>query len=306
MDWAGGNAPVDMQTGQTKTFVNWSYRFDAAIQSPSGRYAVIYERLGTKAVLIRNGKFLRELNRSYYCADEYDYPIAFVPGPDGAELIAHCPDEYNRVEFDDAETGRRIAVIGERKPSDFFHSRFQVSPGGRWFMSAGWVWHPVDTVDVWPLSEAVANPALLDTPGVPIEADTDINDAVFIDDDRLLLSSNADREAFYGKVDGMTPGTLGIFDLSSRKFESIVKVHEHVGQMLWLGNGRIVSFYKHPKVIEVATGEVLHRWPDINSGERCGCISGYLGKLPHIAIDPVRKRFAMATDKQLDVVQFNQ
>ncbi|MFT3687237.1 MAG: hypothetical protein QM783_20330 [Phycisphaerales bacterium] len=304
MDWAGGNAVVDLQTGLANSRIGWGSLFDAAIESPSGRYAVIYQRLGTKALLIGNGKFLRELNRSYYCAEEYDYPIVFIPGPDGAELIAHCPDEYNRIELEDAETGRRIPVRGERKPSDFFHSRLQVSPGGRWFVSAGWIWHPVDWVEVWPLADAIANPAVLDSSGIRPEADTDLNDVAFIDDDRLLLASNADREAFDGKTEGMRPGTLGVFNPSTRTYESVAKVHEHIGQMLWLGNGRVVGFYKHPKIFDVATGEVLHRWPDINSGERCGCITGYLGKLPHIALDPIRKRFAVATDTRLDVVQF--
>ena len=47
-----------------------AYRFDAACVSPSGGYAVIYERLGTKGLLLRDGVIVREIDRSFYHASD--------------------------------------------------------------------------------------------------------------------------------------------------------------------------------------------------------------------------------------------
>jgi hypothetical protein len=66
---------------------------------------VIYKRLGTKALLLKDGKFVREMNRSFYHANVYAYPVCLLRGPDNRILVAHCPDEYNRIELDDASRG---------------------------------------------------------------------------------------------------------------------------------------------------------------------------------------------------------
>jgi hypothetical protein len=92
--------------------------------SPDGRFAVIYERLGTKGLLLHNGKLLRELNRCYYHADD-EYPVTLFDGLGGRLLLAHCPEDYRRIELEEAETGRALTASAERKPGDFFHSRRQ-------------------------------------------------------------------------------------------------------------------------------------------------------------------------------------
>src|SRR5690348_7263873 len=51
---------------------HYSYRFDAAVASPSGRWVVLYERLGTKGILLGpDRRVVRELNRSFYQAHVY-------------------------------------------------------------------------------------------------------------------------------------------------------------------------------------------------------------------------------------------
>jgi hypothetical protein len=44
--------------------------------SPSGRYQVLYAERGTKGLVLEHGAILREIDRSFYHADAYDYPAA--------------------------------------------------------------------------------------------------------------------------------------------------------------------------------------------------------------------------------------
>ena len=81
VDWVAGGMRSGLDGSVTDRHVNHAYRFDAAQVSPSGRFAVIYERLGTKGLVLREGGILRELNRSYYQAGTYDYPLALFTLP---------------------------------------------------------------------------------------------------------------------------------------------------------------------------------------------------------------------------------
>ncbi len=141
IDWVGGGRAFAADGTERPSTVRYGYRFDAATASPDGRFAVIYERLGTKGLLLCDGRVLRELDRSFYHADAYEYPVALFSGSDGRVLLAHRPRDYCRIDLEDAETGRLLTESLDRKPSDFFHSRLALSPNGKRLLSAGWVWH---------------------------------------------------------------------------------------------------------------------------------------------------------------------
>lgn len=307
IDWAGGNRVIDVPGGERERSVglNWTYRFDAAVQSPSGRYAAIYERFGTKGLLLERGKLLREINRSYYCADDYEYPITFVMHPDGRALLAHCPEEYNQIEIDDVATGQRLTASANREPEDVFHSRLAVGPDHRRLLSAGWIWHPINTVSIWSVSESLADGRVLDVAGPPaLTQCAEVDDAVFIDADRLLLSSNPGAQQFGSPSMPFHTGSVGVFDARASVFERVVKIDEPVGRMLWLGDDRVVGFHGNPKLFDLRTGKVLLRWPDLATGELCGSISGRLDNYPVLAIDSARRRFAVASGDTITVVQF--
>jgi hypothetical protein len=109
---------------------------------------------------------VRELNRSYYQAAKYRYPVALFTMQDGRTGLVHCPFEYNRLDVEDALT-RRLLTVGESpERADIFHSRLMVSPSGRYLLSAGWVRHPVDVVVVYDLHhQALADRSVLDSYG---------------------------------------------------------------------------------------------------------------------------------------------
>src|SRR5262249_3427266 len=116
---------------------------------------------GTKGLVVRGSEQVREVNRSYYHASAYEYPIAVFTLPEGTPALVHCPDQYNKLEIEELQTGRRLTTrAGE--PVDFFHSRLQVSPGGKYLLSAGWVWHPLDMIQIFRLSEVLDCPGALD------------------------------------------------------------------------------------------------------------------------------------------------
>jgi len=306
IDWAGGNRVIGLNGEDSGSKFITSFGFDAAVQSPSGRYSVLYERLGTKAVVFERANHVREFNRSYYFANSYEYPIALFTHPDGRDLIAHCPDEYNRIEIEELATGKRLTGNVERKPDDFFHSRLAVSPDQRRLLSTGWIWHPLNSAALWSIDSALVDPRTLDVSKAPDGgAGVEINDATFVDSDRVLLSSNLGAEDFaYDRVSPFRTGHVGIFDLRRDAFELVTGLSERVGSMLWLGDGMFVGFYETPRVFDLATGKVTFRWPDIATPRQDSSIILHYESLPPLALDPVRRRFAVAANDRITVIQF--
>jgi hypothetical protein len=93
VDWATAGKQIGLD-GQTRDILIYHFGFgDASIASEDGKYVFIYQKFGTKGLLIKNGQLVREINRSYYCADVYEYPAAFVKINNKTYLV-HCPSGY--------------------------------------------------------------------------------------------------------------------------------------------------------------------------------------------------------------------
>lgn len=179
IDWAKSGT-LFLPDGQIKKLGNYflAFPFDSAVSSSDGVYSVVYTRLGTKGILMKNGEILREINRSYYHAGVYEYPVAFAKMKDGRDILIHCPNEYNRLEFEEVETGLPLTNHADRDPSDFFHSRLEVSPDNKTLLSKGWMWHPYDFVEVFDIEECIENPKALDQSRLKPEVCTEISTAV--------------------------------------------------------------------------------------------------------------------------------
>jgi hypothetical protein len=308
VDSVAGNVEYRLDGTVTEARVNWGYRFDAAIPSGSGQYVVIYEKLGTKGLLLRDGKLLRELNRSFYCAEAYEYPVAFASAPNGRELLIHCPDDYNRIDFEDTETGERLTAASGRKLADFFHSRLAISGDGRWLLSAGWIWHPFNTVRCFDIGAALRDPAVLDDVGFPeLGESCEVNSATFLDNDRLLVASAPDADDFREDGhQGLTPGHLGVFRLDENRFESVVAVDGAVGTLMPAGPDHVVSFFQHPRVIDWRSGEVVATFDDLVTGDQNSSIIWHNElPLPALALDAERRRFAVAGPERITVIEFH-
>jgi hypothetical protein len=189
VDWADGGVRYRLDGTAEDPHFSFGYAFDKAISFPDGRYAVVYDQLGTKGVILKGGRILRQINRDFECAGAYEYPVALLTLPDGRDAIVHCPEEYRKLEVEEIGTGRSL-TSREGAPLDFFHSRLQVSPNGRFLLSAGWIWHPLDTIQVYDIERALAEPGHLDRNKrgfwLPIDGLhplDEIHSAAFVDDD---------------------------------------------------------------------------------------------------------------------------
>jgi hypothetical protein len=306
IDWCGGMKVYGLDGTKREARINYTYDFDAAVTSPSGKYSVIYKKLGTKGLLLRQGQLVRELNRSFYCANAYEYPVALARLRDGREVLVHCPDEYNQLEIEEIENGRRLIPGEARKPSDYFHSRLMIDPSGRWLISAGWVWHPWETPAIYDLERALADPDVIDKSSDAIPGG-EVHAVAYAGDDLLIAWSAKEAETEDdGEQFEMKPCTIGMFSLSQMKLVAVQKVEEEIGMMMAVGTEHVVGFYEHPKLVHVPSGRVVARWPEISSGKQRGSINWHHEPVPPIALDSEHRRFAVAGEKQITVVELGQ
>jgi hypothetical protein len=314
IDWVGGGRAFASDGTERPARVSYAYRFDAATAWPDGRFAVIYERLGTKGLLLHDGRIVRELDRSFYHAGAYECPVALFNDPEGRVLLAHCPGSYCRVELEEVETGRPLAASTDRKPSDFFHSRLAASPHGKRLLSAGWIWHPLSLVVSFDVAKALADPSHLDG-GDPLSRAfnpflAEESSACWLDDDCIAVAASAEPEQ--DEVEGdveprLRPRGLAVYDVTNRTCLRAFQFDEPPGTILPLGTHDVLSLYRHPKLVDLSTGKVIHVWTELQSGLQDGSIIWGLdgdARPPPMAVDPAGKRFAIVNRDVVTIIEF--
>lgn len=307
IDWLNGNLH-NLDGTSRPSSINWAPCFDRAVISPDGRFAVIYEALGTKGLVLKNGVLVREINRSFYYASAYEYPVVLFALPDGRNLLAHCPEKYNKLEIEDAETGECLTQRSS-ETVDFFQSRLRVSSDGKHLMSAGWIWNPLDYVLLYDTERILAEPALLDArpDWSLVAAGTEIPNAAFAENGTAVFVG---ADAYYDEDDQdeaeknafvLRPGQIGRYSLSEKRLLTIAPIEEPLGTLMPVEE-YVVGFYEHPKLVEVATGDIIARWPELKTRKQSSSIGG-LSQLPPIALDAPNRRFAVADGEQITVIQ---
>jgi hypothetical protein len=240
--------------------------------------------------------------------------VCLWKAPDGRVLIAHCPEDYCRIDIDDAETGQRLTQ-GAREPEDFFHSRLAVNPAGTLLLSAGWVWHPWDSVVYYDVAEALRDPNHLDQLGnsAPLSRNVGLaeeSSACWQTDGRVLIGSSEEGEdqqevsLAQACEPRLRPRGIAVYDVVSRAYLRAVTLGQAPGVLMPLGESHAVSFCQHPKVVSLDTGEVGERWEDLDTGKQTSSIIWDM-KLPPLAVDPQRRRFAVFGSAGITVVQID-
>ena len=304
VDWVAGGVRHSLDGESSQPGIVYAYGFDAVSTSPSGEYQVIYTRLGTKGLVLRRGQLVREINRSYYFADDYEYPVVLFSGADGRELLAHCPDEYCRLEIEDLATGARLTSSKQRKPVDIFHSRLATTPSGRYLLSAGWLWHPLDAVHVYDVASALKDPTHLDGMGLPVNSWADESSATFLDERRLAVVQEGEGDTDED-AGACASRTLRIFDLETSDELATIHPAQKLGTMMPVGREHLLSLHDHPKLIHLPSNEIVHAWPEIRSGIQVSSILTIKNTIPPpIALDPIRRRCAIAADDHIHVLLF--
>jgi hypothetical protein len=319
VDWVRGGTVYHLDGSVEPSRRFHAYHFDAAEVSPSGEYVVIYEKLGTKGLIRNNEQILREINRSYYFANAYEYPVTLFRLPSGREVIAHCPERYCQLEIDDLATGERLTHAPDRQPKDYFFSRLATNPGGTLLLSAGWFWRPLHFVKVYEVEMALKDPHTLDGWGLPLERRlAKDNTAALMGADKLIVANSQEIGDNIEKFvngdedddefeDDYNPkpltASLAIYDLATYHRLSIVEPEEAVGTLMPISLDKVIGFFDHPKLIDLYTGKVLQRWPKLRTGQQMGSILRQIDLAPPLALDPANRRFAVATATTIEVVQ---
>ncbi len=276
VDWVSGGRTFHLDGTCRDPRINWAFPFDAACSTPDGRFAVIYQRCGTKALLLSGTECLRELNRSFYQAHVYEYPIWIWQAPDDRVLIAHCPEHYNQIEIEDAQTGERLTQAS-RSPRDFFHSRLRVNRAGTRLLSAGWAWHPWNNVLYFDLAEALSNPSHLDrddniAPNSFNVCLAEHSSACWQTNDRVLIGASSEEEDPQEVVEvnapelRLRPRGIAVYDLASGVYVRSLVLDEPAGMMMPLGEDHAVCFFKHPRIISLASGKTIVQYDDLDTG----------------------------------------
>jgi hypothetical protein len=303
IDWVGGRR-IRLDGTVLEFGVGDGYRFDGGVGF--GDVGVVFETLGTKGRIVRwNGQVarpgfvpvgfdeVREIDRSYYHATAYDYPICLLTLPEGQGAIAHCPKRYDTLEIELLDgtplTSRRA------KAEDIFHARLAASPDGRWLLDNGWVWHPLTIVAVYDVARALREPEHLSSTGIALDLgdtfDGDVEAAIFSGDRLIVAGGDAGR-------------TLSIVDLPSGKNIATVSLATPVGTRLmpW-DRDHVVALDVYPRLLALADGKVVHQWEAPGPAPRPSpSVSLESPSAPYVAIDPRRARFAIADDHRVVVI----
>lgn len=317
VDWVAGGHRYHLDGNVEYRYVAYSFPFDAAVVSPSGEYAVIYVKRGTKGLLLHRGEILREINRSFYYAHAYEYPIALFQLKNGQEVMAHCPEDYNRLEIDDLATGKRLTALETRKPADFFFSRLSATRDGEFLFSAGWHWHPIDHVQVFDVEKALQDPSHLDGAGLDVDTWADDSCACFTQKNHLVVAlvgaaggddeEEDEKKEIAGEQHDQPPpqnfGIIRVFDLHTLSLLSVTRPQAPVGSIMAVGENHILGFYEYPKLFDLKTGAVVQTWPHLKPGQQTNSIIWHIPPVPPLACDPKNMRFAIAHETDITVIQ---
>jgi hypothetical protein len=252
---------------------------------------------------MKNGVIHRELNRSYYFADSYDYPVVLAVGPAGRVVVVNCPNSFDTLEVEDAETG---VTLAKKKTEDMeFHSRLAVSPCGKYLLDAGWFWHPLGGAWVCDLAALLRTgsdqESAQDVDNCAFSFGAEIDSAAFLGSEKIVVTSTDEVISRNIPATGIGPRTAGVWSMRSRQWVSKAPLNEPSGTiMAW--REWMISLHTRPKAIEVATGNVVYCWNEIYSGKQVGSIELGDPPPPPTALDPQNGRFAIGGPNGITVV----
>jgi hypothetical protein len=230
VDWASAGKQYHFDGSENELFTgHFRGVFDGAITSENGDYMFIYQRLGTKGLLLKNGNLIKEIDRSYYCADSYEFPAAFVTLKDNQTYLIYCPFFYNRLDFENVETGEIITNVSGRNPSDYFHSRLEISPDKKYLLCKGWYWHPWSEIRVFDLEASLLNPLLLDDRYMEPDVSTEICTASFISNSKVLIGSSSEESRHEDETYRLPQSSIAIWDMETDEISKPITFFPGIG-----------------------------------------------------------------------------
>ncbi|NJO01142.1 MAG: hypothetical protein HC880_05070 [Bacteroidia bacterium] len=295
-----GQIIPDLGKGQEKLVAYGKYKFDMVQVSADGQYVILYERLGIKGAIYKHDRLLREINRSFYCAEVYEFPLAIINRPQQRPLLVYCPEDYNKLEIEDLETGARLTQSEGRKSeeiADVFHSRLSANPSGTKLLGASWVWHPVDVISLFDIEQALKNLTHLDEGGGIENLEVwQVSSARFLADDLILFSSSQEPD------EDFPPNALGVYSIAQQKLVHQATIDIQIGNLYPINQDICWDVYEFPKIIHIRSGKVMAKAEKVNAGKQDSSIIHHIDPLPSISLSHDRTHLAVQKEGQLVVV----
>lgn len=302
VDWNSAGTQYS-KNGETRQLQKYHFGFecDGSITSENGEYVFIFQKLGTKGLLLKNGEILREINRSYYQSSVYEFPSAFFTFKNRTYLV-HCPIGYCRLDIEDVETGEILTNKSERRPQDVFHSRLEISKDSKHLLSKGWVWHPIDIIELFNIEKCISDPTLLDK-GITIpNVTSEICSASFIDNNRILVCASNEEPMDDENEEPIPPGHIAIWNIKTNEISKSVKIKGVFGNVFAIDDKKCWDLYDYPKIIDLISGEVIDKDEEVFSGKQGSSIIHHLDNLPKIAFNKETKQIAIANDNKIEIL----
>ena len=298
-DWVTGGTTYDKNGKKDNSIYYLANDFDSVKSSKDGTYFIAYQRLGTKGVILKNNKILREINRSFYHANVYEYPLAIITLPNGKEALIHCPNEYWKLEVEDLETGE-ILTQKDRAFIDIFHSRIESS--SKYLLSAGWVWHPLDILCIYKITDILNHSDEITKHDIGPDIGVEISSARFFGGQKVIMSSLKD-ELFNDDKTVLQPSSIGIYDPENQIIQKQIKVAGEFGNVVGINDDFALDLFDYPKIINLNTGKIEEKIEDIYCGKQNSSIIHHLDNLPQIAIHSDNSKIAITTDIGIEILE---
>ena len=294
----GRSFGLDGTRSERAFFLGYPFDRGLCIRGGEAFWTLAYDNRGTKAVLYKNWKEHRELNRSYYFAKQFDYPIALTLVDPKRTAIIHCPNSFDTIVVEDADSGE---ILGTTKTQGMeFRSRLSVSGDGKHLLSAGWFWHPLGGAWLASVDEILGS-GRSPVKEVEFSFGAEIDAAAFLGNDRLVVCSTKEIINDEPGASQLRPLQLGLWSIADARWISTAPLQESAGTIMpW--KEWVISFHDHPKAIELETGKVVHVWEQIESGHQIGSIELGTPPPPAMALNARAGMFAVSNSKGITVV----
>ena len=301
IDWIEGGRKITLAGKEERGSFFLEYDFDSVKVLHHSAIVVIYKKLGAKGVILKEGKLLREINRSYYFANHYEYPVALLHLPTHEPAIIHCPDEYCSLEIELIDTGERLTP--NRKPRDIFYSRLDAND--TYVLSAGWIWHPFDILTVYRIDDLLKGDHLKEESNLTPGFESEITSARFSGEHKIIVSTSKENELPRTKeaIDFIQSGSIGIYDLKSKYVIKQIRPKAEFGNVVPINEDYVWDLYNYPKVINLNTGEVEEQFEDLKTGKQNSSVISKDDEIKSIAIDKEKNRIAIITDTGIEVLE---
>jgi hypothetical protein len=161
---------------------------------------------------------------------------------------------------------------------------------------------------VYNLTEALRHPETLDGPSLIGDdiLNFSVASATFAGPDALLIAEFTEPLDEEANPNALRHGELDTWSLARSEWLTRAQLAGPAGILMSLGD-YAVGFYDHPKLIDVRTGEITARWPELRTGLQNSSIVRWLKEVdrstPPLALDPAHHRFAVADEAGVTVIQ---